>query len=97
MTEARGVKALSVIIDHHRAIHNLVAAVLIHIGNHVVMKALSKPLTTIAVAIPSPLLFQLMVLTHIVGNHLMTGIDATGKEDAGFVSVEIGRTEIVLR
>ena len=34
---------------------------------------------------------------HVVGNHLVAGIDAAGEEDAGLLAVKVGGTEEILR
>ena len=54
MTIAGGVKTLTIIINHHRAIHNLVPTVFVNIGHNIVMISLSIPRTACVPTIPTP-------------------------------------------
>ena len=58
------------------------------------MVALTVPGRTSGAASPLPALCQLVGgRIHIIGYHLVTGVDASRQEDAGLASVEIGSSE----
>ena len=97
VTKASSRESLAVVVDDHRAEDNLVAAVQVDVCYAVVMVSLSLP-RAVGIVEPAPALLQLVGLrVYIIGNHLMTGIDAAGQEDARLASIEIGSTEEVLR
>ena len=97
VSEACGGESLTVVVDYHRAKHNLIAPVHIDIGYGIVVVALSLP-RAVAVVVPAPALLQLVgVGIYVVGNHLVAGVDAARQEDAGLTAVEIGSAEEELR
>ena len=98
MTETGSGKTISIIVNHHRSEHDLIATIPIHIGHSIIVKALSVPRRTYTVAIPAPALAQLMGTgIHVECNHLVTGIDTTGKENARLAAIQIGCAEEMLR
>ena len=98
VSQAGGGQAAAVVVDHHRAEHDLVAAVEVDVGNRVVVVALAVPRAAGRVAVPGPALGERVGgWVHVVGNHLVAGVDAAGQEDAGLAAVEIWRAEEVLR
>ena len=97
MPEACGGEALTIVIDDHRAEHYLVASVHVDIGNAVVVVTLRFP-WTIGIAGPAPALGQRMgARVYIISNHLVACVDASRKEYAGLVPVQVGGTDEVLR
>ena len=58
------------------------------------MIALSVPGTTCRVVVPAPAHGQFVGGgIHVVGYHLVAGIDTACQEDAGLATVQIGRSE----
>ena len=96
MSETRSGKSFSVVVDDHRTKHDFVASVPIHIGNAVVVVALTFP-RAIGIVVPTPTFHQLVgSRVHIVGNHLVAGVDATCEEDAWLAPIEVWRSEEIL-
>ena len=90
-------EAVTIVVDHHRTETDLIAPVPVHVGDGIVVIALSVPGAG-CVVVPSPALCQLVgVRIHVEGNHLMTGIDAPGQEDARLAAVETRGSEEMLR
>ena len=97
VSETSSGESLTVVVDHHRAKHNLVATVHIDIGYCIVVVALTLP-RAVAVVVPAPALRQLVGSgINVVGNHLVAGVDTACQEDAGLAAIEIRCTEEVLR
>ena len=98
VSETGGAESLTIVVDDHRAEADLVASVPVDISDTIVMVSLSIPGASRSVAVPTPACGELMCRRiHVEGNHLVASIDATCEEDAGLMTVEIGRTEEVLR
>ena len=94
--EARRGKPLAIVVNDHRAEDNLVASVPVNICHAVVVVALPFP-RAVGVACPAPALRQFMGGgIDVVGHHLVTGIDASGQEEAGMLSVEVWSAEEML-
>ena len=97
MTKACRGEAFTIIINDHRSEYNLIASVEVDIGHTIVMIALSLPRTSRFVE-PSPALRQFVrCRVHIIGNHLVTSINASGQEDTGLATIKARRTKEVLR
>ena len=97
MTETSGRKSHTVIINHHRTPYNLITSIPIHIGNDIVMIALTIPRRTRLVVGPLPSNIQRMSLRiYIVCDELVSGIDTTTQEDAWMLAIQIRSTEEVL-
>ena len=87
-------QSLTVIVDDQATEDYLVAAVPVDIDDSVVVVTLTIPGRAFLVVHPAPALRQLMGSgINVECYELMTGIDATTKEDAGLAAVEIGSTE----
>ena len=96
VAKAGGGKALSIVVDDHGTKAYLITSIHIHIGNAIVVIALSFPRTPVVVVpFPSHLEFVRGGI-HIVSNHLVTGVDTACEEDARLASVEVGSAEEVL-
>ena len=95
MTQTRGRKAFAVVVNHHRAVDNLVAAVLIHVCDAVVVVAVAVPwVVPAAVVRPLPAERQFVGgRVDVVGRHLVARVDAAGKKQACLPAVEHGSTE----
>ena len=97
MTETCGRETHTIIINHHGTPYNLITSIPIHIGNDIVVIALTIPRRTRLVVGPLPANIQRMSLRiYIVGDKLMTGIDTTTQEDAWMLAIQIRSTEEVL-
>ena len=95
--QACGGESLAVVINDHTAKDDLIASVPIDIGHAVVVVTVALP-RTVGIAIPLPTHLQFMGGgVHVVGNHLVAGVDASGKEDTRFLAVEVGGAEEMLR
>ncbi len=97
MPQARCRKTFTVVVNHHRTKHNLVASVPVHVGYSEVVIALSLP-RTICVVVPSPAQLQLVSRRiHVVCHHLVARINASCQEDTGLVSIQIRCAKEILR
>ena len=97
MTEASRRETHAIVIDDHRAPDNLVATVPVDIHDGIVVVALPIPGRSCLIVSPAPAFLQLVGSgINIVGHKLMTGVDATTEEDAGFATIQIGRTKEIL-
>ena len=89
-------KSLAIVVNDHRAEDYFVASVPINISHAVVVVALPFP-RAIGIACPAPALCQFMGGgIDVVGNHLVSGIDAASQEEAGMLSVEVWSAEEML-
>ena len=94
---AGGAQAEAVVVDHHRAEDNLVAAVPVHITYGEVVVTVAEPRAGAIVRLPIPLAGQLVGLwIHFVCGKLMFRIAATAKEDARVTAVDERSAEIML-
>ena len=95
MPETGGVQSFAIVVNHHVAIDDFITAVLVHVGYHIVVVAVAKPIGTrcgaMGRAVPFPACGEFMGGgVHVEGDHLVPHIDATTKEDAGFPAIKIG-------
>ena len=98
MPKTRGGETITVVVNDHRTIDNLVAPILIDVGYDVVMIAIAIPRATTVIAIPTPA-FRPLVRASIKvhSNHFMPGIDTSSKEQASLASIKERRTKEILR
>ena len=97
MTETCGREALTIIIYNHRTPYYLITSIPIHIGNDIVVIALTIPRRTWLVVGPLPANLQVVSLwIHIVCDELVAGIDTTAQEDAWMLAIQIRSAEEVL-
>ena len=97
MTETCGGQSQTIVVNHHRTPYYLVASVPVDVGDRVVVVALSIPRRTRLVVSPSPSHVESMCSrVNVVGNKLVTSVDASSQKDARMLTVEIWRTKEVL-
>ena len=78
MTESCCGKSFAIIVNHHRAIHNFIASIFIHIGNNIIMIAISIPRTIAVVAVPCPARAPCVRdFVQVHRHHLVARVDAT--------------------
>ena len=99
MTEACSGQTMTVVIDDHRAIDNLITTIQVNVGYTVVVVTIGIPrVTPTTIVRPMPTFCQGMCAgIDIVGTHLMLRVDTTSKEDAGGLSIKVGSTEEIFR
>ena len=97
VSQSGGGQSLAVVVDGHRTEHNLIPSVPVDVGHDIVVVTLSVPAAW-RIVVPGPAGRELVGGgIHVVGNHLVAGIDTTGEEDAGLLAVQIRGTEEILR
>ena len=95
MPEAGGTQSLSVVVNYHRAEHDFIPSVHVHIGHAEVVVTLPEPRTSHA-AYPIPTFRQLMrSRVYVESIKLVTRVATASDENGRMPTVQIRRTEIV--